>query len=138
ADLAMTPPLHRNGEGASGEVRPVFQQGRPGTLPPVSADGCRGLMRLEEVAHLVYRLGEQVFWLSPGIDRHFSLRRQRRDIHGDRVRVRWCVVRHHQYWRLAGTDEVARYAVYEVGLDAIEVMQVRFDGRHRHVGPLGA
>ena len=45
-------------------------------------------MRPEKVAHLVDRLDEQVLWLSPGIDRHFGLRRQRRDIHGDRVRVR--------------------------------------------------
>lgn len=62
-------------------------------------------MRPEEVAHLVDRLGEQVLWLSPGIDRHCGLRRQRRDLHGDRVWVRWRIVRHDQHGRLARTQK---------------------------------
>ena len=44
---------------------------------PVSAGGRRGLMGQEEVAHLVYRLGEQVLLLFPRVRRHLSLRRQR-------------------------------------------------------------
>ena len=46
------------------------------------------MMCPQEVSNLVDRFGKQVFRLSPGIYRHFSLRRQRRDIHGDRVWVR--------------------------------------------------
>lgn len=42
------------------------------------------------LAHLIYRLGEQVIRLSPKIYRHLGFWRQHRDIHGNRVRVRWC------------------------------------------------
>jgi hypothetical protein len=41
-----------------------------GASPPVSADGCCGLMHLEEVAHLAHRLGNQVSGLLAGVDTH--------------------------------------------------------------------
>src|SRR5438132_13120974 len=50
---------------ADGVREPVLPQGgtvasSTGAAPPVSAGGCHGLMRPQEVAHLVDRLGEQV------------------------------------------------------------------------------
>src|SRR5215471_2243297 len=101
----------------------------------ILAGGGRGLMRPEEVAYLAYRLGEQVLWFPPGKDGHFRLWRQRRDIHGDLVRVRRRVVRHHQHRCVARPYEVARHAVHEVGPDAIEAVQVCFDRRHGQIGP---
>ena len=46
-------------EGDSPEITPPG--GEVVRLPAGSTGGCRGLMRLEEVAHLVYRLGLYVF-----------------------------------------------------------------------------
>ena len=40
------------------------------------------------------------------------------------------IVRHDQHRRLAGTDEVARHPLHEVGPDAVEVVQVLLDYRH--------
>ena len=54
-----------------------------GALLDTSASSCYGLMRLQKVAHLLHRLDPEVFGLSPGIDRDFGLRCQRRDVHGD-------------------------------------------------------
>jgi len=54
------------------------------------------------------RKGEWEALAIDGIDRHFGFRCQRRDLHGDRVRVRRGVVRHDQQRRLARTREVAR------------------------------
>ena len=69
------PSLYGNGERAGG------------ALLDTSARSCYGLMRLQKVAHLLHRLDPEVLRLFPGIDRHFRLRRQRRDIHGDGVCV---------------------------------------------------
>ena len=44
---------------------------------PISVDGCRGLMRQEEVAHLVYCPGEHVPLLFPWIYCHLGIWRQR-------------------------------------------------------------
>ena len=49
-------------------------------------------------------------------DDHLGLRRQRRDVHGDRVRVRWNVVRQDQDRCLAGAHEIARHGEDEVGI----------------------
>ena len=95
------------------------------------------MMRLQEVAHLLHRLDPEVFGLSPGIDRHFCLGRERRDVHGDLVGVSRRVVGHHQHRCLAGAHEIARHAVHEVGLDAEEIMQVGLDGLHGQVRPPG-
>ena len=64
-----------------------------GATLPVSAGGCCGLMRPEEVAHMAYCLGNQVLGIFPGVDAHFRLRRETYDLHGYGVRVRRDIVR---------------------------------------------
>ena len=61
--------------------------------------------------------------------------RQRDNVHGCLVGVRWCVIGHDQDRRGARSREVAGHAVDEVRLRTIEVVEVRFD---RAGGDLGA
>src|SRR5215470_20372636 len=53
-----------------------------GATLPVSAGGCSGLMRPEEVAHMAHCLGNQVLGILPGVDAHFGLRRETHNLHG--------------------------------------------------------
>jgi len=46
-----------------------------GTTPPVLVDGCHGVMRPEEVAHVAHRLLNVVLRVLPRVEAHFSLGR---------------------------------------------------------------
>src|SRR2546426_4347481 len=95
------------------------------------------LVRPQEGAHLVDRLLEQVLRLSPGKYRRLGLRRERGNVHGRLIGVRRRVVRHHEEWRLAGSDELPRHAVHEVRAYAIEVVQIGFDALRGDLRPSG-
>src|SRR5262249_29177869 len=92
--------------------------------PPPDAHGLLRPVRSQKDAHLVDRLLEQVLRLSPREDRRLGLRRERGNIHGRLIGVRRRVVRHHEHWRWAGPDELARHAVHEVRAHAIEVVEI--------------
>src|SRR5439155_5052630 len=111
--------------------------GHLGAVRDDSATGRHRLVRPQKRAHLVDRLLEQVLRLSPGKYRRLGLRRERGNVHGRLIGVRRRVVRHHEEWRLAGSDELPRHAVHEVRAYAIEAVQIGFDALRGDLRPSG-
>src|ERR1700722_4360530 len=110
----------------------------PGSLSEELAGRCGRLMSLQEAAYAVDRAGFQFGRVLPGINRDVRVRCQRCDIDGHLVCMRLSVVRQDKHRCLAGTHEVARYAVNEGWPGAVKVAQIVVDGVHRHSGPFGS
>jgi len=91
-------------------------------------------MPLQERACAVDGASLQLRRLLPGKHRDLGIGRQRGDVDRDLERMRRYVVGRHQDRRLAGFREVARHAVHEVGPHAVEAVQIRLNGSHRHIG----
>src|SRR6516225_6939675 len=71
----------------------------------------------------------------PRKHRDLGIGRQRGDVDRDLEWMRRYIVWQHKHRRLAGFREVARHAVHEVGPHAVEAVQIRLNGSHRHIGP---
>ncbi len=74
----------------------------------------------------------------PGKETHFSIRREKCGLHGDRIWVRRDVVQQDKNGRLSGTHEIARDREDEIGIGTIHLIQESLDHRHSNLGPAGA
>src|SRR5919198_6775003 len=104
--------LSLTSEDKAGAAPPPGMVARSPTLRPhLMHGGAQRHMRLQEAAHPGDRALLQLRGFLPRVHRDLGVRRQRGDIDRGLQRMRRDVIRQHQHRRVAGPDEVARYAV---------------------------
>src|ERR1700755_164729 len=93
-----------------------------------TVEALRRLIPLQEGARAVDGARLQLRRILPREHRDLGIRAERGDI--DRSHQRMCIdgVRQYKHRRLARFREIARYAVHEIGLHAVKVVQIFLDG----------